>query len=284
MADGRGADPALTVKALSAQWAEAVARGDMAEAKRLNDAIVEARKPPEPAAPPPAAEPAEETREQAIRRVWREAPRKLGEWAPITVQVGDRKNDMLATQRTTRSDGKGDSSITMRVIRMGKRIASEPLQPLMFTFKLTGENKVEQVGTAKVPSAAEVEEWEAAGFTMPGKPAPTQQAPAAAAMEPEVAAPAEQPAPAAPQVSTETDAPADQAPVKQQPVEAPEVSAPAPAKEQAPELSQEQPEPAPVKEAPPTKPPEPPPQTPKQELIELRKRAAVLKQLLECLG
>ena len=45
--DGGESDPALRVKALSAQWADAVARGDMAEAKRLNDAIVEARKPPE---------------------------------------------------------------------------------------------------------------------------------------------------------------------------------------------------------------------------------------------
>lgn len=48
--DGGESDPALRVKALSAQWADAVARGDMAEAKRLNDAIVEARKPKEAAA------------------------------------------------------------------------------------------------------------------------------------------------------------------------------------------------------------------------------------------
>lgn len=48
--DGGQADPALRIKALSEQWADAVARGDMAEAKRLNDAIVEARKPKEAAA------------------------------------------------------------------------------------------------------------------------------------------------------------------------------------------------------------------------------------------
>ena len=47
VADASGADPALRIKALSAQWADAVARGDAAEAKRLNDAIVEARKPKE---------------------------------------------------------------------------------------------------------------------------------------------------------------------------------------------------------------------------------------------
>lgn len=46
VADAGGADPALRIKALSAQWADAVARGDAAEARRINDAIVEARKPP----------------------------------------------------------------------------------------------------------------------------------------------------------------------------------------------------------------------------------------------
>ncbi len=49
--DGGESDPALRVKALSAHWADAVARGDAAEARRLNDAIVEAKKPKEPSKP-----------------------------------------------------------------------------------------------------------------------------------------------------------------------------------------------------------------------------------------
>lgn len=43
--DGGQSDPALRIKALSEQWADAVARGDAAEARRINDLIVEAKKP-----------------------------------------------------------------------------------------------------------------------------------------------------------------------------------------------------------------------------------------------
>ena len=39
MANAGGADPALSVEALSKQWADAVARGDGKEAQRLNVAI-----------------------------------------------------------------------------------------------------------------------------------------------------------------------------------------------------------------------------------------------------
>jgi hypothetical protein len=42
VADAGGADPALTVEALSKQWADAVARGDGKEAQRLNAAIAKA--------------------------------------------------------------------------------------------------------------------------------------------------------------------------------------------------------------------------------------------------
>ncbi|MDP3139793.1 MAG: hypothetical protein Q8N17_26085 [Burkholderiaceae bacterium] len=326
-AAGAKPDPALTVKALSKQWAEAVARGDMTEARRLNDAIVEAKKPPQPreaAAPPPPAAPAADTREQAIRRVWGSAPRKLGEWAPITVQVGDRKNDMLATQRTTRSDGKGDSAITMRVMRMGKRIASEPLQPLLFTFKLTGENKVEQVGTAKVPTPEDIAQWEAAGFTMPGA-APKAKAPAGEpvnAAAPPVATEVQPSGPGSESTGTVAAAP-DDAPamptaswvirekgtgkVVMETFDRKKVDAlntekyeAVPIQEHLAGINREikaeaaAPAPAtpqvstwtdtPAEPTPPTKPPEPPQQTRPERLIELRKRQSVLKQLLECLG
>jgi hypothetical protein len=178
--DGLPADPALKVQELSKQWADAVARGDTAEARRINDAIVEAKKPTAPAPVPapqsePPAPPATDTREQAIRRTWASAPRKVNEWTPMTVSVGEgdarRSNDMLVIQRKARGDGKGDSVLTMRVLRMGKLLASDPPEPLVFTFKLTGENKVEQVGRARVPTPEDIAQWENAGFTVPGKKA-----------------------------------------------------------------------------------------------------------------
>jgi hypothetical protein len=179
--DGLPADPALRIKALSKQWADAVARGDMAEAKRLNDLIVEARKPsPAPPAPAPEVEktsipavPATDTREQAIRRAWDSEPRTIGEWTPMTVAVGEgdqrRTNDMLVIQRKARTQGNG--ALTMRVLRTGRLLASDDPQPLMFTFKLTEANKVEQVGRARVPTAEDIAQWEGAGFTVPGKKA-----------------------------------------------------------------------------------------------------------------
>ncbi len=177
--NGLPADPALRIKALSAQWADAVARGDMAEAKRLNDAIVEAKKPaaptPAPASQAAAPTPAPETREQAIRRTWASAPRPVNQWTPMTVSVGEgdarRSNDMLVIQRKARGDGQADAVLTMRVLRMGRLLASDPPEPLLFTFKLTGENKVEQVGRARVPTAEDIAQWEGAGLTVPGKKA-----------------------------------------------------------------------------------------------------------------
>lgn len=325
--DGAGADPALRIKALSAQWADAVARGDLAEAKRLNDAIVEAKKPPAPAPAPQAqaSAPAADTREQAIRRAWSAAPRKLNEWTPMSVSVGEgdkrRANDMLVIQRKTRSDGQGDSVLTMRVLRMGKLLASDPAEPLVFTFKLTGENKVEQVGRARVPTPEDIAQWEGAGFTVPGKkaepvmrPAPDKDDPqfklknelrqlqnaldgdmapqgvpwekeprtraayerAVADIQRELeAATAESRAPAAPPAPEPAPPAAESAPPPRTPAEP--VDTPAP----APQVSTRTPEPpAPA----PTNPPAPAAQTRPEELIELRKRASVLKQLLECLG
>ncbi len=116
-----------------------------------------------------------ETREQAIRRTWASAPRPVNQWTPMTVSVGEgdarRSNDMLVIQRKARGDGQADSVLTMRVLRMGRLLASDPPEPLMFTFKLTGENKVEQVGRARVPTAEDIAQWEGAGFTVPGKKA-----------------------------------------------------------------------------------------------------------------
>lgn len=304
-----------------------MARGDLAEAKRLNDAIVEAKKPPAPAPAPQAqaSAPAADTREQAIRRAWSAAPRKLNEWTPMSVSVGEgdkrRANDMLVIQRKTRSDGQGDSVLTMRVLRMGKLLASDPAEPLVFTFKLTGENKVEQVGRARVPTPEDIAQWEGAGFTVPGKkaepvmrPAPDKDDPqfklknelrqlqnaldgdmapqgvpwekeprtraayerAVADIQRELeAATAESRAPAAPPAPEPAPPAAESAPPPRTPAEP--VDTPAP----APQVSTRTPEPpAPA----PTNPPAPAAQTRPEELIELRKRASVLKQLLECLG
>jgi hypothetical protein len=133
-----------------------------------------------------------DTREQAIRRTWGSAPRKVNEWTPMTVSVGEgdarRSNDMLVIQRKARSDGQADSVLTMRVLRMGKLLASDPAEPLVFTFKLTGENKVEQVGRARVPTADDIAQWEGAGFAVPGK-----KAEAPKPVEPPAAAPAPDP-------------------------------------------------------------------------------------------
>jgi hypothetical protein len=343
--DGLPADPALKVQELSKQWADAVARGDTAEARRLNEAIVEAKKPPAPAPVPapqsePPAPPAPDTREQAIRRTWASAPRKVNEWTPMTVSVGEgdarRSNDMLVIQRKARSDGQADSVLTMRVLRMGKLLASDPAEPLVFTFKLTGENKVEQVGRARVPTAEDIAQWEGAGFAVPGK-----KAEAPKPVEPPAAAPAPDPdaqdrqglreedrraralAGAAEELTSqiqgdiaENDFAADEVMpglrlfAEQAKLPADELreevlkrirksgmkrgdikrveraldptKAPAPAPAPEPYLSTRTDTPAAAPA--PTNPPAPVQQTRPEELIELRKRASVLKQLLECLG
>lgn len=211
---------ALTVKALSAQWADAVARGDMAEAKRLNDAIVEARKPPAAPEPEVPAEPA--TREQAIRAAVRALPsRPAGEWMPVTVKFNSTATPMLVKEKRPNANG-GPSGMQVRAIRMGIRVDGGKREPLIYTFDLSADDKLTQRGTARPPTADEVAEWEAAGFTAPGKPAATP-APATAPTDTSPA-PVEEPAPRE-QVA---EAPAPQPEVDAAPAAEPVAEAPDP--------------------------------------------------------
>jgi len=50
---------------------------------------------------------------------------------------------------------------------------------LLYTFDLSPDDKLTQRGAARPPTADEVAEWEAAGFTAPGKPAQEQAGPPA---------------------------------------------------------------------------------------------------------
>lgn len=254
---GSGAqpDPALSVEALSKQWADAVARGDMGEAKRLNDAIVEARKPPEP------------ERVKVMTRFGQN----------VYVNKADLDSDKPRMRHFT-STGKPLGVIVRENLDPTGELRAADVADMadnpLFDVIGTRDGKVfateaaaaRESGMRSVGDTHDIVPMRG-GFVLKRKQAPAtppvQGTPPAPRPEPE-AAPAPEPAAptpnAAPAPTPEPTAPAAE-PVAE-PAEVETVTTPAA----------------------PTKPPEPPQQTRPERLIELRKRQAVLKQLLECLG
>lgn len=116
-----------------------------------------------------ALTPSELAAAQAIRSAYRALDaHPLKRWLPIRVKAIDgTERQMLVQQQKVNTDPNKESALHLLVIRPGRLLRGEDLQPLVSTFKLRGDNRVEPTGgpSPVKPDSEALKVWLAAGFS-----------------------------------------------------------------------------------------------------------------------
>lgn len=85
--------------------------------------------------------------------------RVIGSWYPVTVAHGGREQQFLSNIKRVVSDGKGPQAIHLMQIKDGRLIAGNPIQPLVYGYKLTRNNELIEEGIPRPASDAEAKRW-----------------------------------------------------------------------------------------------------------------------------
>ena len=115
-----------------------------------------------------ALTPSELAAAQAIRSAYRALDaHPLKRWLPIRVKAADgTERQMLVQQQKVNTDPRKESVLHLLVIRPGRLLRGDDLQPLVYSFKLRGDNHMEETAWPSPVSkhSEELKVWKAAGF------------------------------------------------------------------------------------------------------------------------